>query len=48
MNEARSDVAPGEQPSEPISAQETSGGFLVYMIGLVLAAIPDRYVLLNG
>jgi cytochrome o ubiquinol oxidase subunit III len=39
MNQARLDVAPGEQSSEPISAHDVSGGLFVYSIGLLLAAI---------
>ncbi|MDH2386413.1 cytochrome o ubiquinol oxidase subunit IV [Bradyrhizobium sp. CER78] len=33
------DVAPGERPTIPASEQETSSGFLVYTIGLLLAVI---------
>ena len=37
MSETRWDVAPGDRPAIPAAEQETSSGFLVYTIGLLLA-----------
>jgi cytochrome o ubiquinol oxidase operon protein cyoD len=39
MSETRWDVAPGERPKIPSSEQDTTSGFLVYTIGLLLAVI---------
>lgn len=38
MTDIRWDVAPGERPKIPAAEQGTSSGFLVYTIGLLLAA----------
>ena len=39
MTDVRWDVAPGDRPTIPAAEQETSSGFLVYTIGLLLAVI---------
>jgi cytochrome o ubiquinol oxidase subunit IV len=39
MTETRWDVAPGDRPTIPAAEQETSSGFLVYTIGLLLALV---------
>jgi cytochrome o ubiquinol oxidase subunit IV len=39
MTDTRWDVAPGDRPTIPTMEQGTSSGFLVYTIGLVVAAI---------
>jgi cytochrome o ubiquinol oxidase operon protein cyoD len=39
MTENRVEVAPGEQPRASVAERDISGGFLVYTVGLSLAAI---------
>jgi cytochrome o ubiquinol oxidase subunit IV len=39
MTETRWDVAPGERPKIPSTEQEASSGFIVYTVGLLLAAM---------